>query len=849
MKLKSILFTLLITPFLLTGQTTINQEYYLPNIQYNPEIPTPASWLGFEVGDWHATHDQLLGYMKVLAAASDRIEIQEYGRTYENRALVCLTISDPSNLANLAQIKQQRQQLADPKTSNKLNINSLPAVNYMGYSIHGNETSGSNAAFLVAYYLAAGQSQEIASLLKNTVILLDPCFNPDGMQRFSTWVNSHKSKQTNTDPADNEYNEPWPMGRTNHYGFDLNRDWLVAQQPESKGRVALFQEWKPNVLTDHHEMGSNATFFFQPGIPSRVNPITPAKNQELTAKIATYHARLFSVHDVLFYSEENYDDYYYGKGSTYPDVQGAIGILFEQGSSRGTAQETENGLLTFPYSIRNQVFASLSTLKAVADMRVELNNYLREFYTSAIKEAKEASIKGYLFSDTDLPAREFHQILISQGIEVHQLKHNLRLDSLSFVAEKAYFVPCQQPQYRLIRAIFERPTSFQDSIFYDISAWTLPDAFGLEWAELPKNLFRENDFRETSEPYKISPPAKLGSGIPYAYAISGKGYETPKILGKLLASGIKVRVAMLPFEVEGEKLEQGTILVAADRQPVSGAVLVKVMEEISSLGATIKLIENGQTSFGPDLGSNNFEVIQIPKILMATGDGVNVAAAGEIWHLLDTRYEIPFTKVDIDRIGKINLDKYNVLILPEGNYGSLSVEKIKEFAQGGGTIIMTGTAINWLKSSGLAPVKKQQSKPYGSSIRPYGKERDDKGALAMPGAIFEANLDLSHPICFGYTNPKLPVFMADTIFIATGKNPYASPVVLSEKPLLAGYVHPTVLPMGAKAANVIIYGIGRGRVICFSGNPNFRAFWYGTNRMFANAIFFGNLIRSGSIER
>lgn len=833
----------------MVGQPELNQAYYLPDMQYNPAIPTPASWLGYEVGEWHATHDQLLGYMRVLAAASERIQIQEYGRSHENRALVCLTISDPGNLAKAGEIIKQRQQLANPLTSKKLDLDNLPAVNYMGYSIHGNETSGSNAAFLVAYYLAAGQSQEITSLLKNTVILLDPCFNPDGMQRFSTWINSHKSRQANTDPQDDEYHEPWPKGRTNHYGFDLNRDWLVAQQPESKGRVALFQTWKPNVLTDHHEMGSNATFFFQPGIPSRVNPITPRKNQALTSKIAAYHAKLFSKQNVLFYSGENYDDFYYGKGSTYPDVQGSIGILFEQGSSRGTSQETENGRLTFPYSVRNQVFASISTLEAVADMRIELNEYLREFFRSAIREAKQSPIKGYFFSNDDLPARAFHEMLRSQGIQVQHLKRKLRLDSIEFEAEKAYFVPCEQAQYRLVRALFERPTSFPDSIFYDISAWTLPDAFGLEWAALPNNLFREKDFEESSQSFKRAAPSKLGNGIPYAYAISDNGYETPKILNKLLSSGVRVRAAMLPFTINGQTYKQGTLIVASDRQPVSGAKIQRVMAEIASMGASIRLVENGQTPSGPDLGSHNFEVLQSPKIIMVTGEGVNVAAAGEIWHLLDIRYEIPFTKVDIDRLNRVDLDKYNVLILPDGNYSKLSKEKINQFAKEGGTIIMTGKAINWLKSSGLATVKKRKSKPYGVGIRPYAAEGSDKGALAMPGAIFEAELDLSHPICFGYTKPKLAVFMSDTLFIEPGNNPYASPVILSENPLLAGYVHPTILPMGKKAAHVIIYGIGRGRVICFPGNPNFRAFWYGTNRLFANAIFFGNLIRSSSTEK
>lgn len=834
------------------GQQKPTLNYYLPAISYNPNIPTPASWLGYEVGEWHVTHDQLVGYMRALDAASDRMILQEYGRSHENRPLICLTVSDASNLANLDQIKADRQKLIDPELKDKRSaqtMQAMPAVNYMGYSIHGNETSGSNAAMLVAYYLAAAQGPEIETLLKQTVILFDPCFNPDGMQRFSGWINSHKSINSSTDPAGDEYNEAWPRGRTNHYGFDLNRDWLVARQPESVGRVALFQAWKPNVLTDHHEMGSNSTFFFQPGVPSRVNPITPDKNQALTAKIATYHAQLLSGKNILFYTGENFDDFYYGKGSTYPDAQGAIGILFEQASSRGTAQETENGVLTFPYSIRNQVLASLSTLKAVGDMRVELNEYLREFYSSGYAEAQKSAVKGYLFRDGDIPAREFLNLLGQHSVRVQSLKNSLTVGGQKFEASNAFFVPCEQAQYRLVRAIFERNTSFKDSIFYDISAWTLPDAFGLDWAALPSGQFRAADYEEGVAIVSLNPPSTMGGQAHYAYAIRPEGYEVPKILAKLLKDGIRVRVAMESFEVEGQQYPQGTLLVASDRQSVADQVLLNAMEVLAVSGVPIGVIDNGLSSGGPDLGSSKFAVVRAPKILMLTGDGVNIADAGEIWHLLDTRYNMQLTLADANRFGSLNLDRYNVLILAEGNYGGISTEKVRQFAQDGGTIIATGKSMNWLKSTGLAPIEFRKTSDDKPSARPYGSLEEDKGALAMPGAIFETTLDLTHPLCFGYRKTKLPIFLGDTLFVAPAKNPYATPVVMTDKPLLAGYVHPKELPLASKAAGAIVYGIGRGKLICFPGDPNFRAFWYGTNRLFANAILFGNLISTDSTER
>ncbi|MBD0368608.1 MAG: zinc carboxypeptidase, partial [Flavisolibacter sp.] len=295
-------------------------SYYLPDsVSYNSSIPKPKEIIYHEVGEWHVTHDRLVNYMRAIAAAApDRVKLETMGFTYEMRPQLLLIITSPENHRNLEQIRQQHVQLTDPSRSASLNIDNMPIVVYIGHSIHGNEPSGANAALLSAYYLAAAQGRQIDELLKNTIILFDPSFNPDGLQRFSTWVNQHKSKNLVTDPASREFNEVWPGGRFNHYWFDLNRDWLPAVHIESQNRLRWFHLWKPNILTDHHEQGSNATFFFQPGVPSRVNPLTPAKNQELTAKMAQFHAAFLDRIGSLYFTKENYDDFYYGKGSTYP---------------------------------------------------------------------------------------------------------------------------------------------------------------------------------------------------------------------------------------------------------------------------------------------------------------------------------------------------------------------------------------------------------------------------------------------------------------------------------------------------------------------------------------------------
>ena len=339
------------------------------------------------------------------------------------------------------------------------------------------------------------------------------------------------------------------------------------------------------------------------------------------------------------------------------------------------------------------------------------------------------------------------------------------------------------------------------------------------------------------------------AGPAYAYVIGATGYEIPEVLAQLLAEGIRVKVAMQPFVSEGQGYAAGSLVIPSEKQPLGEAAL---LERMNNLGVELPvgIVTNGLTASGPDLGSSNFPSIRAPKVLMLTGEGISPEAAGEIWHLLDTRYQLPVTLLNAERLPEVNLLKYNVLILPDGPYNKApAADKIREFVNNGGTLIACGDALRWLKNAGLTAFEFRNATFAPTGRRPYETLDEDRGARRMAGAIFEAELDLSHPLCFGYERPSLPMFLGDTIFIETTKNPYATPVVFSGAPLLAGYIHPKQKPLVAHAAAVVVGGLGKGRVICFAGDPNFRAFWYGTNRLFANAIFFGNLVSGDAVER
>jgi hypothetical protein len=839
------------TTALVHAQEQSSLFYYLPKGNYDPAIQTPAAFLGYEIGEWHASHDQQLAYMRELARTSKRFQLKEYGRTHENRPLICITITHPDNMGQLDNIKTARHALADATIQPKTDMSTMPAVVYMGYSIHGNETSGANAALAVAYWLAAAQGDEVEKLLKNTVILFDPCFNPDGMQRFSSWVNSRRSKSLQPDPTHDEFNETWPGGRTNHYWFDLNRDWLVMQQPESEGRVRIFQEWLPNVLTDHHEMGSNSTFFFQPGVPSRVNPITPTRNQQLTAEIATFHAQALSEKGIQFYSGENFDDFYYGKGSTYPDANGCIGILFEQGSSRGSAQETSNGLLTFPYSIRNQVITSFSTLKAVGAKRVELNQYLREFYTTAAVEAKANPVKGYVLQSKGLDHAALKE-LTARIFGIHQIKYyglseKITVQGKEFTPEQAIVVPTNQAQYRLIRGIFEHFTQFKDSIFYDISAWTLPDAFGLSWAPLDNsfsNIVQKN--KPLGTDFGLPTLAKKQSdSLAYAFIIPSDANGFSQVLVQLQKAKYRVKVATMPFETEGRSFPEGSLVVNNDRQSGNFMALKRLLDN-SPAAADYTITNTGQTTKGPFLGSTNFVNASLPKVLLITGDGTNPLDAGEIWHYLDTRLAMPPVLLDKARLANTNLSKYNVMIFPDGKYDGVPTDKVKEFVNAGGTLIATGAALKWLKTAGIVNVELRTLPVLATLDKkqlPYSGKSDLQAARTMPGAIYSAVPDPTHPLCYGYKPGEIPVFLPDALYMEPSTSAWQNPLILANKPLIAGYIHASQQNLVSGAAAATVQSVGSGRVISFAINPNFRGFWRGTERLMGNAVLFGGMMR------
>jgi len=829
---------------------------YLPkNQNYLPNIPTPSDVLGYPVGTWHVRHDQLVSYLRALDAASDRITITETGRTHEQRPLLLLTITDPSNHQNIEALRTQH--LSDIEKGNSV-AQDAPLILYMGYSVHGNEPSGANASLLVAYHLAASQSAEVTKLLGENIVLLDPSLNPDGLSRFAQWANMHRGKTLVSDPSHREHEEHWPSGRTNHYWFDLNRDWLLLTHPESKARIKQFHNWRPHVLTDFHEMGTDSTYFFQPGISSRKNPWTPDTNVTLTAALGDFHAKALDSTNQLYFTQESFDDFYYGKGSTYPDAHGSIGILFEQASSRGHLQESINGDLSFAATIQNQVTTSLSTFEGSLANKASILAYQKQFYGDTQKLIKDDELGGYLIkaSKDNTRFERAKSILSAHQIAFSSLAKDYEEDEQSFLANQSIFVPLNQPQYRLIRSLFSERQRFLDNTFYDVSNWNLPLAFNLEYLDLSQRNVRKLALNnaESSQKAQVQTLAKDA----YAYAFDWHDANAPALLQRLLSEDLNIRIAGAEFTAtmsakDGQQnlkrdFAAGAVLMPrALAQP--GQWVALIAKHAADLNIQIHAISSGLTTRGIDLGSRQFEPAIKPEVLMIGGQGTSQYEMGEIWHYLDTRIGIPATLWDLADLFSRDIDRYSHIIFSSGHYSSVNeatLKKLNDWVKNGGTLIGQKTAVSWFASNKWIDNNALTTDDIDNAFSTQDMQYGDQQALAakklIAGAVYRASIDLTHPLFFGYETAELPFFKTNNMVLKTSGNPFENIAIYKPKPLVAGYTADELQALIGNTTAVVVKKQGQGVVIGFVDNIHFRGYWDGTNKLMANSIFMSPLL-------
>lgn len=852
-------------------------SYYLPDADnpaaYDPDVPRPSAVLGYEVGEWHVRPDQLNAYMRAVAASSPRVTVSVQGRTHEQRPQLLLAITSPENHARLDEIREGRRGLVDPRLPAP-ELEDLPVVIWLGYSIHGNEPSGANASMLVAYHLAASLSDVVAEQLQQAVILIDPSLNPDGIGRFAHWANTNRGMVLNADPRHREHREPWPGGRTNHYWFDLNRDWLLLQHPESRNRMATWKAWQPNLVGDFHEMGSNSTFFFQPGVPSRRNPLIPERNVELTEAIAAHHAAVFDGLGRLYYTQEGFDDFYLGKGSTYPDAHGAVGFLFEQASAEGHLMETANGELAFVFGIKNQLLASLSMVEGGVAKRLELLEHQRDFFRDALAAAEESGPAAYVFHvDGDRGrAHRMLDLLLRHEIEAYGTVDDIAFEDRSYPSGASWLVPLEQAQTTLVRSFFEKVTEFGDTVFYDVSAWTLPLAFGAEYDLLEGDDYTTEMLGAPVTDASIE-PGRFGAARPneavYAYAFSWDGYFAPRVLNRLQRAGARTRAAARPFTAETtdgpESFGPGAIVVPVGREGEPGANagidLERLFAEASATdGVDVHRLISGQAAAGIDMGSPSLRPLAAPRTLLVSGSGTPSYRVGEAWHLLDERFGVEVSLVDLDALAGADLDRYTHVVLALGGFGGGEPrdevrDRLRTWVRAGGAVVAIGAASRWASAELLgregeadkaATDGEDTDDPATPERRRYADYSDDRAEQLMAGTIVGVELDLTHPLAYGYKRRDLAVIRTGGLILPPSPDPFENLALYQDPPRLSGWISPENQRRLAGKPAVIASRMGRGVVIQLLDNPNFRAYFYGSNRLFLNSIFLSGLVDSTS---
>ena len=830
----------LLLVFLLISNIITSQNYFLENYKpFNNSILSPEEFLGYEIGFQHTRHDQIVSYLTYLSTVSNKADLINYGKTHEGRNLVILTITSESNLNNLDDIQKEHLQYTVPGTSVDLNKD-LPIIINLGYGVHGNEPSSSEAAMLTAYTLVASMNKKIEKFRQKSVVFIDPTINPDGRDRHTQWANQNKSINLVADQYDSEHNEAWPRGRTNHYWFDLNRDWLLAVNPESRNKLKWFHNWYPNVVTDFHEMGTNSNYFFEPmKTNASVNPLIPEENYNvLSPKFAEYYVKALDSIGSFYYTKESFDETYPGYGSSYPDVQGALAILFEQASSRGHLQETNYGTISFGFTIRNQYLSSIATVEAAVDNKEMLRDYQKRFFDSSLKEFKDDKVKAYEFGD--LYDQNRNKAFIDK-----LLIHNVKV----YESKGKYIVPVNQTQSRMVKNFFETYDKYVDSVFYDASAWSMSNFYNMKSKKL-KNFNIESEVLSTNNLVKN---VKVNKSE-YSYILDWDDYNSVATLNYLQKNNLITYSAFKPFSVKVNEtsgiknFNYGSILIPVSKQKMSSEKLYKIIKTAQEkFNVPIYNSKSGFSIKGIDLGSNNFRINKPVKVGLLVGEGVNSYEAGEVWHLMDTRIHMPLSKIRLSQFSRVPLDKYTTLIIVSGSYNQLTktdIEKINNWVKKGNTLITIAKGSSWAIEKEL--VKESLLEPSNDSIfsrKNYVSAAENIGRERIGGAILKVDIDLTHPLAFGYRDSSIPVYKNNNVFINKTKDHYSSVGVYSKDPHIDGYISEKNLKNNFKnTASLIVSRLGSGRVVMFADNPNFRGSWYGTNKLFLNAIFFGNNI-------
>ncbi|WP_456424904.1 M14 family metallopeptidase [Rhodocaloribacter sp.] len=815
-------------------------------------LRSPAEFLGYELGDRFTPHHRVVAYFEHVAAASPNVRIERYGETYEGRPLMVAFVTSPENLAHLDEIRVNNLRMAGQMDGPV--EGATAAIVWLSYNVHGNEAVSTEASMATLYDLANPANARTQAWLANTVVVLDPCINPDGRDRYVHWYNETVGRAPNPDPNAREHHEPWPGGRTNHYYFDLNRDWVWMSQVETQQRIPLFNRWLPHVHVDFHEQGVDEPYYFAPAAEPFHEDITPWQ-REFQTIIGENHTRYFDEHGWLYFTRQVFDLFYPGYGDTWPTFNGAIGMTYEQGGSgrAGLAVRTAEGdTLTLADRIAHHHTTSLSTVEATANHHDRVLAEFRAYYERAQNDPP-GPYKTYVIKGSDHPDRRdaLAALLERQGIAFGYAAERRTARGFDYASGQTTTVTVEpgdlvvsafQPKSVLAKVLFEPHGDLADSLTYDVTAWALPYAYGLDAFALTDRLAPG----ARTAPDAAPEPPTLDR--PYAYLAEWKSFEDARFLAAVLEAGVKLRFAEKPFEIDGKTYAPGTLILTRKGNEAMGDRFDAVVRKAAAdLGQPLHAVATGFVARGADFGSDDVPFLRKPRVLVLAGAPVASTAAGEVWHYFDRQLGYAVTLVAPDDFGGLDLDDYDVLILPNGFYGRFLTESrladLRAWVRRGGRLIAMERAAAALAGKDgfhLKRKSKDEEEDDEKDEPPLPRFGDrDRASISdeVPGAIFRVRMDPTHPLAFGYDDVYFTLKRSDNAFAFLKDDDDWNVGVLEGDALVSGFAG---YRARAKLRDTLVFGVqemGRGRVVYMTDDPLFRAFWYNGRLLFANAVF------------
>jgi hypothetical protein len=814
------------------------------------QLKSPEEFLGYPIGTRFTPHWKIVDYFKSVAAAiPSMVKLEQYGHTNEGRPLMVAYVSSDANVSNLENIRQHNLSLA--RQANNVNGNfDYPAIIWLSYNVHGNEASSSEASMLALYALVDPKNSQTKQWLKNTLVIIDPCLNPDGRDRYVNWFNSIAGKNPNPSLDAREHDEPWPGGRTNHYNFDLNRDWSWQTQVESQARVALYDKWLPQVHVDFHEQGINAPYYFAPAAQPYHEVITKWQ-RDFQNTIGRNNAKYFDEKGWLFFTKEEFDLTYPAYGDTYPLYNGAIGMTYEQAGHGmgGLAVKTaSDDTLTLIDRATHHFTTSLSTIEVSSQNASKLLSEFKRFYDDAVTNGV-GNYKSYVIKYSENDAEKIQNLL--NLLDKNKIEYGTSKSSGSFrgfnydsrkeesfsVASGDIVISSLQPKSALVKVLFEPSTNFVDTLAYDITAWSLPYAYGLKAYATAQRIDATGNIPSAT-------PINNNLQDAYAYVIRWGGMQSVKLVSQLLQRGIKLRYNERPFEINGQTFDRGAILILKTSNQYIADLWKTVRDLAKTYQVQVTPVTSGFVDKGYDFGSSKVHPLKARRVAMLTGDGVGSNSAGEVWFYFDQIINYPITLINAVDASSINWSNYDLVILPDGNYKFLNdknaTDQFKNWIRNGGHVIAMENAVSKFAQLDWGLKSKKEDASDTSDIYAALKKFEDRDRdfipSSNPGSIFRVELDNTNPLAFGYPNYYYTLKLDENVYEFMKDGGWNVGVLKRDKPV-AGFV-------GSKVRNKfqdgLIFGVqemGNGTITYLADDVLFRCFWENGKLMFSNAVF------------